>query len=73
MNAFPLLTILTAVPLIGAFLVLVVGTQNRRAVRGVALSFSLVALAVALILWHGFNSASGELQFEELHAWIPAI
>jgi NADH-quinone oxidoreductase subunit M len=73
MNAFPLLTILTAVPLIGAFTVFGAGTQNRRAARGLALGFSLVALAVALILWHGFDPTSGEIQFEELHAWIPAI
>ena len=73
MNAFPLLTILTAVPLIGAFAVLGMGTRNKNAARGLTLSFSFVALAVALILWHRFNPTSGELQFEELHSWIPAI
>ncbi len=46
-------------------------TRNLR-VR-LALTFSFVALALTLILWHQFNPASGELQFEELHAWIPAI
>ena len=73
MNAFPLLTILTALPLIGAFVVLGVGTKGKRTARGVALIFSFVALAVTLILWHRFNPMSGELQFEELHDWIPAI
>lgn len=73
MNAFPLITILTAVPLIGALAVLGLGAQNKRFARGLALTFSFIALALTLILWHQFNPASGELQFEELHAWIPAI
>jgi NADH-quinone oxidoreductase subunit M len=73
MNAFPLITILTAVPLIGAFAVLGLGAQNKRLARGLALTFSFIALALTLILWHQFNPTSGELQFEELHTWIPAI
>jgi NADH-quinone oxidoreductase subunit M len=73
MNAFPLITVLTAVPLIGAMGVLGVGAKNQNLTRGVALIFSFIALAMTLILWHRFNPASGELQFEELHNWIPAI
>jgi NADH-quinone oxidoreductase subunit M len=73
MNAFPLITVLTAVPLIGAIGVLGVGAKNQNLTRGVALVFSFIALAMTLILWHRFNPASGELQFEELHNWIPAI
>jgi NADH-quinone oxidoreductase subunit M len=73
MNAFPLITILTAVPLIGALGVLGLGAKSRTLARGTALTFSFIALALALVLWHRFNSASGELQFEELHPWIPAI
>jgi NADH-quinone oxidoreductase subunit M len=73
MNALPLITILTAVPPIGAFGVLALGAHHKKLARGLALASSFVALALTLILWHRFNPASGELQFEELHAWIPAI
>jgi len=73
MNAPPLITTLTAVPVIGALGVLSLGAQNRTLARGMALTFSFIALAMTLILWHQFNPASGELQFEELHTWIPAI
>src|SRR5437868_6231062 len=73
MKAFPLITILTAVPLIGAFGVLGLGAKNKTLARGLALTATFIALAITLILWHRFNPASGELQFEELHAWIPAI
>jgi NADH-quinone oxidoreductase subunit M len=73
MNGFPLITILTAVPLIGAFCVLAIGTRNKRLARHLALISNFIALALTLILWHRFNPASGEFQFEELHSWIPAI
>ncbi len=73
MIAFPLITILTAMPLIGAFGVLGLGAKSKNLARGTALTFSFIALALTLILWHRFNPASGELQFEEVHAWIPAI
>src|ERR1700744_2529227 len=73
MSAFPLITTLTAVPLIGASAILGFGTQNKKLARGTALAFSFIALALTLILWHRFNPASGDLQFEEVHAWIPTI
>jgi NADH-quinone oxidoreductase subunit M len=73
MKASPLITILTAVPLIGAFGVLGLGARNKTLARGLALTVAFIALAITLLLWHRFIPASGELQFEELHAWIPAI
>jgi NADH-quinone oxidoreductase subunit M len=73
MTAFPLITTLTAVPLIGALGVLCLGAHNTKLARGLALTSSVIALALTLVLWHRFNPASGELQFEELHTWIPAI
>jgi NADH-quinone oxidoreductase subunit M len=73
MNAFPLITILTAVPLIGGLGILGLNAQNKNIARNMALTSSLVALALTLVLWRRFNPASGELQFQELHSWIPAI
>jgi NADH-quinone oxidoreductase subunit M len=73
MTASPLITILTAVPLIGALGVLGFGSQNKNLARGVALASSFIALALTLILWHRFSPSSSGLQFEELHTWIPAI
>ena len=73
MNALPLLTILTVVPLIGAFGMVCLGSQNKILARRIALAVGFIALALTLILWHQFNVASRELQFVELHSWIPAI
>lgn len=73
MRVFPFLSVLTAVPLIGAITILVLGDKRKNRARILAFAFSFIALALTLILWHRFNSASGELQFQELHAWIPSL
>ena len=66
----PLLTLLTFLPTLGA---LVVFTLPQRHARGIALVTSLVGLLLTAFLWHHFDSTSGLIQFEELHAWIPAL
>jgi NADH-quinone oxidoreductase subunit M len=73
MNALSPLTLLTFLPIIGALAVVGLGAEQRRLARWLSLGFSLGALALALVLWHQFNSASGELQFGERHAWIPTL
>ena len=73
MNALPLVTILTLVPLVGAFLVIGLAAENKNLARRLAFGFSLASLALALVLWGQFKSSSGELQFEEQFAWIPTL
>ncbi len=73
MNAFPWLTILTALPLVGALAVLALGGSNKVLARWTALAFSLTSLLITLILWHGFNTTTDGFQFQELHAWIPSL
>ena len=52
---------------------LALARASKKLARGTGVDFSFIALALTLILWHRFDPASGELQFEELHAWIPAL
>lgn len=73
MIAFPWITVLTAVPLAGALIVLGVGGGNKNLTRWVALAFSFIALVLTLILWHSFNSATGGMQFQERHIWIATL
>ncbi len=73
MNLFPSISCLTIVPLLGAIAVLALGTKSTKLARGLALAFALIALAITLTVWHRFNPASGGLQFEEVHAWIPVL
>jgi NADH-quinone oxidoreductase subunit M len=73
MIAFPWITVLTAVPVAGALVLLALGERNKNLVRWLALSFSFIALVLTLILWCHFDSASGGLQFQERHSWIPTL
>jgi len=73
MNGLPEITLLTLMPLAGALLIFLAGGKNRNVARGVAVVTGGLALALTLALWHGFNAASGVLQFQERHAWIPAL
>lgn len=73
MNGFPWITLLSATPLAGAFLILLAAPKNRTAARVFALAASVIALGLTLLLWHSFNAASGALQFQERHAWAPAL
>ncbi|HWX22946.1 MAG TPA: NADH-quinone oxidoreductase subunit M [Candidatus Binatia bacterium] len=73
MNALPLLTILTFLPLIGGLLIVGLGPEQKQLARKTALAFSFGALAVALVLWALFRPSQGGLQFEEQYGWIPRL
>lgn len=73
MMPFPWITSLTAVPLLGALVVLAVSRRNFAIARWTALSFSLISLILTLCLWHSFNSVADGYQFQELHHWVPSL
>jgi NADH-quinone oxidoreductase subunit M len=73
MNGFPLITILTAVPFLGALLVFWIPTDQKQVARLAGLAASLGTLGLALILWARFDSSLGGLQLVERHAWIPRL
>jgi NADH-quinone oxidoreductase subunit M len=73
MSGIPLISILTVVPLVGALILVGLDSGSKRFARGLALTFSLMGLGLALTLWGRFDSASGNLQFEERYAWIPTL
>jgi NADH-quinone oxidoreductase subunit M len=73
MNGFPWISVLTLTPLAGAFLLLLLPRQKRNVARILAVASSTLALALTLWLWRIFNSASGALQFQERHGWIPSL
>ena len=73
MTDFPWLTALTLIPLIGGCVVIGIGARRRNLARGLALTFSLVSLGLAILVWKNFDSTSTELQFVERHLWIPSL
>ena len=71
MNAYPILTMITFLPLVGGGLILLAGSE--RLARWIALATSLGTLAFAVPLYWQFNRSSSALQFVETAEWIPAL
>ncbi len=75
MNAagFPLLSLVTFLPLAGAFISLMVRGEEEvvaRNARWTALWTSLIVLALSLILWARFDTSTAEFQFVERVDWL---
>ncbi len=73
MNGFPIISVLTFTPLVGAALLLGMDPDRKRLAGLLALGFSVLALFWAALLWLNFDSAAPGLQFIEQHDWVPAI
>jgi NADH-quinone oxidoreductase subunit M len=67
------ITLLTALPIVGAITILAFGAKSERLARGLGFAFAFFGLAIVLVLWHRFDPASAGLQFEEVHNWIPVL
>jgi NADH-quinone oxidoreductase subunit M len=70
---FPWLTLLWAVPVLGAVLILTLPPRLRPHVKWLALGASLVVLAIAIGLAVGFDPGGAQYQFVESRSWIPAF
>jgi NADH-quinone oxidoreductase subunit M len=71
-GAFPYLSWITFVPLIGAAVVALLPKSNDRAIKIVALLASLVSLGLTVKMFLGFDPAKG-LMFEERFVWIRLL
>jgi NADH-quinone oxidoreductase subunit M len=72
-NGVPWLSVLWAVPMVGAGVVILLPSAARHLAKYVALALSLVVLAIAAGLAVTFDPAGGQYQFVEDHAWIPSF
>jgi NADH-quinone oxidoreductase subunit M len=76
MTGWPLLSLTTFVPLVGAgFIFLIRGEEAvvARNARNVALWTSLITLLLALMVWSAFDPKTAAFQLEEQAPWIPAF
>ena len=73
MNGFPIISVITFLPLFGAIAIIGLNAGQKNLARRLAFGFSLVALALAIFMWTRFNPASGDLQFVETYNWIPTL
>ena len=76
MDNFPLLSLITFLPMVGAgFILLVRGEDEivKRNARSVALWTSLITFLLSILLWINFDTTTAAFQFEERAGWIPAF
>ena len=74
MTSLPLLSLAIWVPILAGILVLFTGDdKNASCARWIALLGAIVAFAVTIPLYTGFNFADGGFQFQEGFSWIPTF
>lgn len=67
-----MLSILIWLPVLGALLVLCMGSdQHANKARAIAVTTAVINLLLCVPLYLGFNNQSYEMQFIEFHSWIP--
>ena len=76
MSSWPILSLVTFLPLVGALLCLIVNGPKEavdRNCRSVALVTTLATFLISLLLWIRFDPTKAGFQFEEKVAWVPAL
>ena len=71
---FPLLSLITFLPLLGALVIILVRGDEKVVAsnaRWTALWTSLITFGLSLILWAQFDKASADYQFVEQVSWLP--
>ncbi len=74
MSDWPILSIVTFLPLVGAAFILIIRGEEAdvaRNARNVALWTSLITFAVSVLVWVNFERGVAGFQFEEQLAWLP--
>lgn len=70
---FPLLSVITFIPLVGAFIILMVDRENKGLIRSITLATGIIDFIVSLPLFFQFKEGTAEMQFVERHEWIKSI
>ncbi len=70
---FPILSLITFLPLVGAVLLLLVGKEQLRAIRNLAFLVSLATFAFSLPLPFLYDRTTPAVQFAERVSWIPSL
>jgi NADH-quinone oxidoreductase subunit M len=76
MDSFPILSLITFLPLVGvAFILVTRGTEEQvaRNARWGALWTSLFTFLISLLLWFNFDKTTADFQFVEKFDWLPSF
>src|SRR5688572_22645048 len=74
-STFPILSLITYLPLIGAIILLVFPKESTGAIKFMATFMSAVTFLVSIPLWFAFDrgAAAPLFQFQERAPWIPTL
>jgi NADH-quinone oxidoreductase subunit M len=70
---FPILSLITFLPLVGAILLLLIGREQIRGLRNLAFVTSLITFVVSLPLVFSYDQTTAAVQFVERASWIPSL
>lgn len=70
---FPILTVITFVPVIGAIVGLLIPKEQEKTIKWYSVAVSLIPLVLSIILWVTYDNAAGGMQFVEKVPWIPTL
>jgi NADH-quinone oxidoreductase subunit M len=73
MTAFPFLTWIMFLPLIGVIPLLLINGQNKNLIRGFALGISTLNFLLSLIMAVNFDGSTAQMQFVEKVRWIKVF
>ncbi|NLU80220.1 NADH-quinone oxidoreductase subunit M [Micromonospora sp. HNM0581] len=71
MSDFPFLSVLTVAPLVGAVVVAFLPRSRPTLAKQVAFGWSLLVLALSVVMWVTFQVDGDRFQFRESYPWIP--
>jgi NADH-quinone oxidoreductase subunit M len=76
MIAFPILSLITFLPLLGVLLIMTVRGDEKSVAgnaRSIALVTSLATFALSVYMYMGFDKASADFQFVETRSWFSGM
>ncbi|UCI23237.1 NADH-quinone oxidoreductase subunit M [Mesorhizobium sp. B2-8-5] len=75
MTDWPILSLVTFLPLVGVLLILFIDDDNenaRRNIRAIAFITTAFTFVISLFIWMGFDNSQAGFQFVEKHAWLDS-
>jgi len=71
MANFPILTLIMAVPIIGALLILLIPPDRDDAIKLTAAASTFIPLLLSVVVFFSYDRVLGGFQFQERTTWIP--
>ncbi|CDX52064.1 NADH-quinone oxidoreductase chain M (NADH dehydrogenase I, chain M) (NDH-1, chain M) [Mesorhizobium plurifarium] len=75
MTDWPILSLVTFLPLVGVLLILPISDDSenaRRNIRAIAFITTVFTFVISLFIWTGFDNSQAGFQFVEKHAWLDS-